>query len=152
MHETRMRSPGLGELAGTDGVAVTVAAGRDRANGEAPRILIVEDDTLISIDIECMLEGLGYRVAGTASRIHVAMDFLNKQDEMIDCAILDVQVGGHTCLPIAQALDDLGVPYLFITGHDKETVRKLGLTGDVIQKPFLDRHLDTHLSALVASS
>lgn len=136
---------------GTERPGTTTDNEEDRGAVGAPRVLIVEDDTLTSLDLECMVEGRGYEVVGVVNRVGLAMDFLNKHTERIDCAILDVQVAGQTCLPITEVLDGLGVPYLFVTGHDRDTVHMLGLRGEVIEKPFLDQHLETHLSKLVGA-
>lgn len=114
----------------------------------APRILLVEDDPLICIDMQCTLEELGYDVSGVAHHLGAAMGFLGRHAGAIDFAVVDVELAGETCIPLAGALDELGVPYLLVTGHDQATVRELGLAGRVLEKPFLARSLADHLTAL----
>ena len=92
------------------------------------KILLLEDEPLILMDLEFAVEDAGCEAlaATTAKR---ALAFI-AQNEDIDVAVLDVTLqNGMTCLPVAEELERLGIPYLLHSGdlnrHD-ETVRKLG--------------------------
>lgn len=97
-------------------------------------ILMLEDEPLILMDLEFAAEDLGCR-ALCASSVSDALAIL--RDEQVDSAILDVTLkDGETCVPVAQALDQHGIPYLLHSGdldrHD-ETVRGLG--AELVAKP-----------------
>ncbi|MBB4857500.1 DNA-binding response OmpR family regulator [Novosphingobium chloroacetimidivorans] len=97
-------------------------------------ILMLEDEPLILMDLEFAAEDEGCR-ALCASSVSEAMAILDS--ERIDSAILDVTLkDGETCVPVARALDERGIPYLLHSGdldrHD-ETVRALG--AELVAKP-----------------
>lgn len=97
-------------------------------------ILMLEDEPLILLDLEFAAEDQGCR-ALCASNIGEAMAIL--RDVAVDAAILDVTLkDGETCVPVAQALNERGIPYLLHSGdldrHD-ETVR--GLKAELVAKP-----------------
>lgn len=79
----------------------------------AKRILVVEDEALIALDTEDMLTNAGYQVVGPAARVS---DALGLMTEPIDAALLDINVGGALIWPVADALADRGVPFIFVTG------------------------------------
>jgi len=97
-------------------------------------ILMLEDEPLILMDLEFAAEDAGAR-ALCASSVVEALSIL--QAEPVDSAILDVTLkDGETCVPVARALDERGIPYLLHSGdldrHD-ETVRALG--AELVAKP-----------------
>ena len=97
-------------------------------------ILMLEDEPLILMDLEFAAEDVGCR-ALCASSVSEAMAIL--RDDAIDTAILDVTLkDGETCVPVAQALNERGIPYLLHSGdldrHD-ETVRRL--QAELVAKP-----------------
>ena len=96
------------------------------------RILIVEDEALIALDVHDMLQEAGYGVAGTAERIEKALAMI--ANEAIDAAVLDVNLDGEKIWPVAYALRDRNIPFVFLTGssaqlephQDFEKVLRLG--------------------------
>ena len=78
-----------------------------------PRILVVDDEPLISMLVEDWLDELGCEVVGPARSV---ADGLALADGQLDGAILDVNLGGDTCYPLANALRARGVPLAFATG------------------------------------
>lgn len=79
-----------------------------------PRILIVEDEPLISMLMEDWLQELGYEVAGPAISEQAALDYL--RNGKLDAAILDIHLGNRNSYALADALRDKGVPIAFSTG------------------------------------
>lgn len=77
------------------------------------RILIVEDDFLLSMDLAAALESAGAKVIGPASSVAEALELL---DPSPCVASLDVQLGDETSFPIADELARRGVPFVFVTG------------------------------------
>lgn len=80
------------------------------------RILVVEDTLLVAELIASALGDCGCAVVGPAG--HLARGLSLATSERLDGAFLDVDLGGESCVPIAEALDTRGVPYVFITGYD----------------------------------
>src|SRR3546814_9846381 len=86
------------------------------------RILVVEDELLVALELEMMLIGLGCDVVGPASRLEKAMQLAAA--EAIDGAILDVNLRGRPVYPVATALKARGIPFLFSTGYrDRKSTR-----------------------------
>lgn len=82
------------------------------------RILVVEDEYLIMTDIACGLKRAGAEVVGPAATIVEALRLL-RDASRIDAAILDINLRGVMAFPVADALSDRGVPFVFSTGYDR---------------------------------
>ena len=119
----------------------------DGANPRSVRILIVEDDSMIRMLLEDMLETLGYTVAGEAARIDEALEAA--QNGAFDLAILDADLGGKSCEPVAQALAARRIPFVFATGYGAQGLPEAFRDRPTLKKPFqldgLGRTLDTAL-------
>jgi DNA-binding response OmpR family regulator len=78
------------------------------------RVLVVEDEMMVSMLIEDMLSDLGCEVIGPASRLDEAIALANESE--LDCAVLDVNLGGQPIFPLADLLREKGAPFAFATG------------------------------------
>lgn len=81
-----------------------------------PRILIVEDVMLIAMDFSEQVTELGYEVVGPAARLEQGLDLVAR-DTRIDGALLDINLAGELCYPIAARLRQRGVPFVFVTAE-----------------------------------
>lgn len=112
------------------------------------RILIVEDNFLAAEVVRDMLEGKGCTVIGPVGRIDEGLQLA--EQEALDGAVLDINLNGEWCFPIAQALRRRQVPFLFLTGYNDAAiipvelrpVRQLG-------KPVFGRQLIEALSEVI---
>jgi CheY-like chemotaxis protein len=86
----------------------------------AKRVLVVEDEYLVAMDMSAWLEAEGAHVVGPASNVHAALEVLERTE--LDGAILDVNLRGEMVYPIADALIARGIPFVFTTGYDARTV------------------------------
>jgi CheY-like chemotaxis protein len=112
----------------------------ENARSAAPRqILIVEDELMIRLLLEDMLTELGYEVAGVAGRLDDALELA--QGARIDAAILDVNLNGHTVGPVAEALAERGVPFVFATGYGDRGPPEHLRDRPILHKPFQREHL-----------
>jgi ActR/RegA family two-component response regulator len=84
------------------------------------RVLVVEDDYLVAMDIARALERAGAEVIGPAPAVAAALDALERT--VPDGAILDINLGGEMAFPVADALIALGVPFIFATGYDAQVI------------------------------
>jgi CheY-like chemotaxis protein len=84
------------------------------------RVLVVEDDYLVAMDIVRALERAGAEVIGPAPGVEAALDALERSAP--DGAILDINLGGEMAFPVADALLARGVPFVFATGYDAQII------------------------------
>jgi CheY-like chemotaxis protein len=125
--------------------------GRDRAGGNkmtSASILIVEDETLIRMMTAEMVEELGHRVVGQASKVSDGL-ILAKTAEF-NLAILDINIGGYSVAPVAEIIEGRGIPILFCTGYATTGMRAPFHDRRVLRKPFqllsLQQAIDAALS------
>ncbi len=97
-------------------------------------MLVVEDDSLISMMLEEFLEDLGCDVVGSAANLR---EGLRQAGALaLDFAVLDVNLAGEMSYPIAQLLLARKVPFLFATGYGSDGL-PVNLRGaQVLAKPF----------------
>ena len=79
------------------------------------RILLLEDDALISLDTEEMLRALGARRVVVAHTLEAAEAAVRR--EAIDAAVLDIAIGPDRCDGFARMLLERAVPFVFATGY-----------------------------------
>ncbi|WP_271078423.1 response regulator [Aurantiacibacter sp. MUD61] len=83
-----------------------------------PKVLVVEDEFIIALDLSETVRDLGYRVEGPfACRDHAMIAIDGK---LPDLAILDVMTADGEVFPLADALTEAGVPIIFHSGHVTE--------------------------------
>jgi len=98
------------------------------------RILVVEDEALVSILIEDALTGMGCVPVGPASSLAEAI--VLAESEMLAGAILDVNVDGKPVYPVADALKRRGIPYVFVTGYQRDDLPPSHRDASILEKPF----------------
>jgi CheY-like chemotaxis protein len=112
------------------------------------RILVVEDNFLAAEVVRDALEHNGCTVIGPVGRVTDGLHLV--EQEKLDGAVLDINLNGDRCFPIAQALKGRGVPFMFLTGYDSssaipaelQATRRLG-------KPVLEHQLIEALGDLI---
>ena len=112
------------------------------------RVLVVEDEMMVSWLLEDMLAEIGCAVVGPAGSVNQALAMIDA--EAIDVAVLDVNLNGEMSYPIADALAARGVPFVFVTGYDKDRMLEGYRTFPVLQKPFHRVELTDTLAKLLA--
>ncbi|WP_265587719.1 response regulator [Sphingomicrobium arenosum] len=85
------------------------------SSGQPYKILVVEDEILIAIDIQHTLEDAGYAVIGPHENVADSLATIDLGKP--DAAILDVQLDGEDVFPVAERLKADGVPIVFHSGH-----------------------------------
>jgi DNA-binding response OmpR family regulator len=100
------------------------------------RILVVEDDFLIAMDIKEAIERLGGHVVGPIGRLEQAQDLARR--EAFDAAILDVKLDGDVTFPLAEELLTRGVPIVLATGYDVASLPENFQGIPHLRKPFGD--------------
>jgi len=110
------------------------------------RVLIVEDESLVAMLLETILEDMGCTPVGPASTVAEGLSMV-AADEPLDAALLDVNVAGSQVFPVAQALKDRGVPFVFSTGYGEGGLPDAWRGQSTIQKPFTEAAIRDALMA-----
>jgi CheY-like chemotaxis protein len=87
-----------------------------RLNLHSLRILVVEDNFLTADTIQDVLETSGCEVVGPAPSVETALALIDRGT--LDGAVLDINLGGEASFPVAAALIERDIPFLFLTGYD----------------------------------
>jgi len=112
------------------------------------KILIVEDDALIAMELEERLGELGYVVLGPASTLEEAEQIIAAGRP--DAALLDANLNGVSSVPLGVKLAGLGVPFAFCTGYDQiKNAPPEVAAAPVFTKPISDADLVAGLSKLL---
>jgi two-component sensor histidine kinase/DNA-binding response OmpR family regulator len=102
------------------------------------RILLVEDEPLIAMMMKEALSELDYDVRGPISSVDDALSEI--ANGTVDGAVLDINLGGTSAYPVADALVARDIPFVFITGYARQGVEARFSQTPVLSKP-VDREL-----------
>ena len=102
------------------------------------RILVVEDEILVAMAVADLLEDSGCTVAGPVSSVEQGMRLI--EQKAIDGAILDVNLRGEMVFPLADALAERSIPFVYVTGYSK-LLRACNHGRPVLQKPYTNQQL-----------
>ena len=116
---------------------------------EGLRVLVVEDEAMLSMMLEEFLMAVGCEVAATASRLDDALE--KARDLAFDAAILDVNLDGCLSYPVADVLRLRRVPVVFATGYGSEGLPAWLEGAEIVSKPFKLASLVEALARAVAS-
>ena len=109
------------------------------------RVFVVEDESLVAMQLEDMLLDLGCDVVGLAMRLTAAHELLDAKPQ-VDVAILDVNIGGEKIYPIAERFRAAGVPIVFATGYGISGVEEEWHVFPIVQKPYTSQQIEDCLA------
>jgi CheY-like chemotaxis protein len=98
------------------------------------KILIAEDEYLISLMLQQMLEDLGCAIVGAAENLTAALSLVSAGGA--DVAILDVNLGGQSIYPVADLLAAKRVPIIFATGYGQQGLNESYRGHTILAKPY----------------
>ncbi|BAU93176.1 hypothetical protein MPPM_4571 [Methylorubrum populi] len=98
------------------------------------KVLIVEDEYLIMDEVKRIVEAAGGIVVGAHGNLDD--DVFERSALRTDIAMLDINVRGKMIYPLADVLRERGVPFIFATGYDFESIPDKFASVPRIQKPF----------------
>lgn len=105
---------------------------------DGARILVVEDDFIISLELDTILVSAGAQVVGPCRTVGQAERIID--GSKITAAVLDFRLGGDTSLPVARRLRRRGIPFVFFTAQMNSKLINAECPGaKVITKPFQPR-------------
>lgn len=126
-----------------------VAREKDLASPIAPRVLVVEDNMLIAMDLEQILQANGCRIVGRSMSVSDALRYLD--DAAIDMAVVDYVLEDGTAQPLANALDAKGIPYAICTGISQDVITSHYPNTPILGKPYSPEDVSIVVNGLVAS-
>lgn len=117
--------------------------------GARPRVLIVEDEPLVLMDLEAQLIDLGCDVAGKAYDQQTGLACARQLD--VDLALLDVNLGGADSSKIADALAIRGIPFMFVSGYSEQGIPDQYRGCVRLTKPYTPHSLGIALRRVLAA-
>jgi two-component sensor histidine kinase/ActR/RegA family two-component response regulator len=99
-----------------------------------PRVLLVEDEALVAMMIQETLAEFGFDVLGPVATVSEAL--AAARDQCLDAAVLDINLGDDLVYTVAEILARRGVPFVFVTGYDSDSVDARFSGIPVLQKPI----------------
>jgi len=111
------------------------------------RVLVVEDEPLIAMEIDESLQDAGFKVLGPANSVAEALSLLDQGG--CDVAVLDINLGTETSEPIARELIRVGTPFITMSGYSREQQPEIMKSAPSLSKPLrteqliaeIERHL-----------
>lgn len=112
------------------------------------RIMVVEDEVLIALDLVDMLQSEGAAIVAETDSVDEALKILS--DSMtIDCVLLDFNLKGESAAPVARHLMSAGTPFLILTAYDASLLPDEFRACEIVQKPCDHARLIKSISRLV---
>jgi CheY-like chemotaxis protein len=116
--------------------------------GGMKRVLLVEDDAIIGMMMRELLSERGLFVIGPCCTVREA---LAAAGDDLDCAILDVHLGGEFVYPVASMLQELNVPFAFVSGYGRESIDSRFQDVYILQKPVTREGLEHYLGRVLGN-
>jgi CheY-like chemotaxis protein len=106
------------------------------------KVLVVEDEFLIASVLCDMLEDSGAVVFGPATTVAEAIRLL--QENPVEAALLDMNLNGVWSDPVAEALQERRIPFVFTTGYGANSrTEKFGVR--TVSKPYSWEEIEQQL-------
>jgi CheY-like chemotaxis protein len=102
--------------------------------GRLPRILILDDEPMISSILQDWLAELRCETVGPAQSVQAALGLV--ESTSVDAGILDVTLRGEDCYPVAEALRSRSIPFVLTTGYGSGGVLARFRDRPILSKPF----------------
>ena len=114
------------------------------------RVLVVDDEALIALDVAQQLTDAGYEIIGPATTVAGALELLKKHG--CDAAVLDARLGDETSEVIAQQLQLIGKPFVVLSGYSSEHLTSTFGNAPLLSKPPRGKSLLAALKECLKSS
>ena len=100
----------------------------------APKILVVEDDSLLAFEMQDILSDAGYEVLGPVATVAKALALIDAREP--HAAFLDCNLDGEYATAVALALTANNIPFVVTTGYGRESLPDAFSNGIFARKPF----------------
>jgi len=96
------------------------------------------------------VEDAGYEIAGLARSVEAALATISH--ETVDAALLDVNLQGELVFPVANALAERGVPFVFVTAYPPMDIPEKHRHRPVVAKPYYDAAICAALESVLGEA
>jgi DNA-binding response OmpR family regulator len=114
----------------------------------AAKVLIVEDEPVIALEIQSILSSAGFAIAGCVASVDKALAVL--EHEECDAAVLDANLQGESIEAVALVLDQRNTPFCFVSGYGRVYLPAPFQDAPLLSKPFAPDALVQAVSRLLA--
>ena len=112
------------------------------------RVLIVEDEAMISALIEMILGEAGCSIVGPVAAVEQALEIIER--EACDAALLDIHINGHEVYAVADVLSERGIPFVLVSGFARKQLPSRYRHCPYVAKPFTPDTVLTLLDEVIA--
>jgi DNA-binding response OmpR family regulator len=124
---------------------------RSRARLDGIRVLVVDDEILIALDIEATFTEAGAKVVALCMTLSEAL--AGAASEKVSVATLDIRLGQETSEAVAALLAERGIPFIFYSGQPlPDDMRERWPLSPLVVKPADPRQLVESVAALLSNS
>ncbi|SMO85908.1 response regulator [Paracoccus laeviglucosivorans] len=113
------------------------------------RVLVIEDEPLVAMDIRQELQNAGVGAINVARSVRQALAHV--QTAQIDIALLDGNLGGERVDEVAAALRGRGIPFCFVSGYGRDQLPQEFTDTPIVEKPFRTDSLIPVLNTLICT-
>ena len=113
-------------------------------------VLILEDEPLIAMSMEALIEDEGWRAVGPFAAVEDALAAI-LGGVVIDCALLDCNLGGVPSWPVADGLAERGVPFAFTSGQLAADIEPRFADRPIFAKPIDETRVKGFLAEQAAA-
>jgi DNA-binding response OmpR family regulator len=99
-----------------------------------PRVLVVEDESLLAETLCDLMRDAGFEPVGPAATVDAALRLV--EQAKIDVAVLDIRLAWETSFPVAYALRARGIPLVFLSSYPRSHLPDDLGNAILIEKPF----------------
>jgi PAS domain S-box-containing protein len=114
------------------------------------RVIIIEDEPLVAMELESTLTAAGCDVIGMAGTLEKARLLISQA--RCDAALVDVNLAGHPVDELAAALTQKKIPFAFVTGYGREGIPRAFRDAVLLKKPFGQDQLIAVMELLIYQS
>src|SRR5215208_410366 len=117
---------------------------------QGKRIIVIEDEPLVAMDLESSLVAAGCEIAGSVGTIDKARALIAKTE--CDAALMDANLAGYPVDDLAAALTQKNIPFAFVTGYGRMALPLGFRDALVLNKPFGQEQLLAVMEVLLYRS
>jgi PAS domain S-box-containing protein len=125
---------GVAVMAPTADAAALLRRLDDKQSLAGKRVIIIEDEPLVAMDLESCLAAAGCEVVGSAGTVRDAKTLC--AEAVCDAALIDVNLAGQPVDELAATLTKRNIPFAFVTGYGREALPQGFRDALVVGKPF----------------
>jgi CheY-like chemotaxis protein len=115
---------------------------------ERPRVLLVEDEVLITLLLQDMLLDLECEIADAPANLDDALSAA--RTGAFDLALIDLNLHGKLTYPVADILTARQIPFIFVTGYGAAALEPAYADALVLEKPFHQKDLEAIIARVLS--